>query len=379
MKTANLFQGEKKLRNLNACVGENGWTGMTTYMDGYQSATLIMLESILSSYDDSSANDLPTNASYWDLDTSIYPIVFSARHFIELFLKHKIHLINHLKVKKDIDDKLTKTHDIGKLWIIFKEIVIETNELRITEFISLLDPFIQDFSKIDSTGETFRYPYSTRNDKHLKDISVIGINNFYEKFNELSEITNSFNSLIVSLKHEYRVKTFTKNMSRVQIRNLAQRLPIFEKWTDESFTQIKSDLKQEFNISANELTKVIEIIKSHIEFKRYIYPNTYDLQISETKLIQLLKNYYSRHALYGFTDEEIASVRAIIEISIPMMNGNYYSEDYSFLYEDFLKGYQLNSFEKETDADFILVNLHRLKKGLIEINYRGLLDSNGIF
>ena len=138
MKTANLFQGEKKLRNLNACVGENGWTGMTTYMDGYQSATLIMLESILSSYDDSSANDLPTNASYWDLDTSIYPIVFSARHFIELFLKHKIHLINHLKVKKNIDDKLTKTHDIGKLWIIFKEIVIETNELRITEFISLL-------------------------------------------------------------------------------------------------------------------------------------------------------------------------------------------------------------------------------------------------
>ena len=103
------------------------------------------------------------------------------------------------------------------------------------------------------------------------------------------------------------------------------------------------------------------------------------MQISETKLIQLLKNYYSKHALYGFTDEEIASVRAIIEISIPMMDGNYYSEDYSFLYEDFLKGYQLNSFEKETDADFILVNLHRLKKGLIEINYQGLLDSNGIF
>lgn len=57
MNTANLFQKEKDDFHYNACVGNNGWTGIKAYIHGYQAATLVMLESVLKSVN--SRKDVP--------------------------------------------------------------------------------------------------------------------------------------------------------------------------------------------------------------------------------------------------------------------------------------------------------------------------------
>lgn len=98
MNTANLFQKEKDDFHYNACVGNNGWTGIRAYIHGYQAATLVMLESVLKSVN--SRKDVPEDANYWYVDTAIYPILFSARHYIELYIKEKIYEINSFKLKK---------------------------------------------------------------------------------------------------------------------------------------------------------------------------------------------------------------------------------------------------------------------------------------
>ena len=110
VKSAGLFGKEEKYDFLyNACVGNNGWISINTYISGYQAATLVMLESALESI--STRKNVPDNAEMWNIDTAIYPILFSARHYVELYLKQKIYAINYFKLKEKIEEKLIRTHD----------------------------------------------------------------------------------------------------------------------------------------------------------------------------------------------------------------------------------------------------------------------------
>ena len=252
MKTANLFQKEQDNVDYNACVGNNGWININTYIHGYQAATLVMLESVLKSVN--CRKDVPENANYWYVDTAIYPILFSARHYIELYLKQKVYAINQFKINKKIEDKLVRTHDINKLWGLLKTIVNETHDSRISEFIIAIEPYVNDFSKIDLTGETFRYPYNQDyTKKHLENMSVIGLYNFYHKFNKLSKYMTDFDCLIDYLYDEYKTHTYTSHLNREDIENIAKKLPVHTDWKKDEFRKKSSllfdtvyDLKEMF-------------------------------------------------------------------------------------------------------------------------------------
>ena len=100
MKLKNtLFGSEVKRSDVskyNACVGNNGWVGMHSYIDGFQSSTVILLESLIKDVDKEDFDGF-----MWCLDTCVYPILFSARHFLELFLKQQILRISYLKNKNE--------------------------------------------------------------------------------------------------------------------------------------------------------------------------------------------------------------------------------------------------------------------------------------
>ncbi|WP_159991903.1 hypothetical protein [Pelistega ratti] len=361
----NLFQPEHKNTSLNAYVGNNPWVDINTHITGYQSATIVMLDTILGSnykqYD---------GAFSWCNDTSIYPILFCARHFIELYIKQKIYAINFLKLKQDINEKLIKTHDIRKLWKMFVSISNETKDYRIEEFIDSLKPYIDEFGNIDPIGETFRYPYSQDNEKHLLNFQCIGIYNFSKKFKDFSKICGGFTHFMDYLVDEYRVKTFTKVLSRSDIEKIAKKLPTNQEWKNFSFNNIKNEIKKEFNISSNELTKAINIIKGHIEFKQYLYPEVYELPIEKNKLVLFMNETFKESDIDKFSFEEIACLRAICEIGTAFMNVRYYSEDYFWLYKLFLEKYKKgNYYEFKTDYNCIIYNIYRIKLGIEKLNY----------
>ncbi|MCU4339130.1 hypothetical protein KTH08_18045, partial [Acinetobacter dispersus] len=84
-KKNKLFSSENNpydITKYNACVGNNGWVGMSTYIDGFHSSTVILLEALINDVDKKSYDGF-----FWGVDTCVYPILFSARHFLELFLK----------------------------------------------------------------------------------------------------------------------------------------------------------------------------------------------------------------------------------------------------------------------------------------------------
>lgn len=154
--------------------------------------------------------------SFGGLDTCVYPILFSARHFLELFLKQQILRISYLKNNDEnninIKLKLLKTHDTHNLWKIFLEEIKLVSDHRLYPYLEDIHKFILDFHEIDSTGETFRYPYSQTNNLHLTDRSVIGLKTFYKDFLKFSEVASTFEYLTGYLIQEYNVGTYTKHL-----------------------------------------------------------------------------------------------------------------------------------------------------------------------
>lgn len=158
--------------NYNACVGNNGYNDLSTYSEGYDESVKFLLETVFESKS--------------TLDTIVYPIVYAARHRIELFLKHQLLILSKINSVYNpiFTYKLMATHEISKLWDQFK--TLAKVEPRYNALTCKLDEYITDFYKIDDTGEVFRYPNSNNGLKHLTDIHCINLEAFAQRYFELS-------------------------------------------------------------------------------------------------------------------------------------------------------------------------------------------------
>ena len=240
--------------SFNACVGQNGYINIYDYQFGYQTAVKLLIDSIKK---DSGL-----------VDPLIYPLLFSARHCIELFLKRSIHLLEG--INKMINENILfknhlLIHDISVLWNYFKS--LSTFDKRISEQVNLLDEYVCDYYDVDLTGETFRYPFDTNNRHHLDDFSVINVLKFEKRYYEMIEIIEIINSLLDFLYIEYNTGTFSSGLSRSEIEQISKKLPQKTEWMHESFDDISNKIKNEYNITSNKkYSKILNLIKNHKEF-----------------------------------------------------------------------------------------------------------------
>ncbi|MBW8186207.1 hypothetical protein [Shewanella nanhaiensis] len=251
-KNATFSGGEPALAN--ACVGNNGSVGFEHYAKGFSQSANMLIDQALS--------DLCT----YPVDFLIYPVCFNMRHSVELRLKGAIQsLINLAAIRgQRLEFDLTGSHDIGRIWDFFKK-NSEGFDNRYKGINDQVSPTIQDIAEVDATGQTFRYPYSIESQKHLVDVSVINFLTLKTKFNALEKNLDRLLSLSEYLTEEYSRGSFTKNLSRAQLFQLASELPTINKWREPSFKDKKNDLRTQLNISNNEFTKAINIIKNHYE------------------------------------------------------------------------------------------------------------------
>lgn len=368
MKLKNTLFGSEQNRSdipkYNACVGNNGWVGMHSYIDGFQSSTIILLESLIKN-----VNKEDYDGFIWCLDTCVYPILFSARHFLELFLKQQVLRISYLKNKSEDDYeiklKLLKTHDTHKLWKLFLDEVKSVCDIRLNKYLYEIHLFILQFHNIDSTGETFRYPYSQTNSLHLTNHSVIGLKRFYEQFLKFSKVASEFSYLTYYLLQEYKVGTYTEHLSRDDIEKIALLLPKKNNWNNINLKQYQSYVKDKYGVGSREFRDVLEIIKNNIEFNN-IVSDEYKLKIDEQKLIKFCLNCLMEPKQdLNLSLSDLAVIRAIQEISVPIIDGKYFSEDIHCLTECYYKEYEnSNEYALENEVDYIYENLNRTINGL---------------
>lgn len=238
----------------NACVGENGSPNYIQYSKGYSKAANLLLNNVL-------------NNRGKEVDLYIYPICFNMRHSIELRIKGAIEEITELAKIREIklpSFDLTGSHNIGNIWKYFKE-NSRILDIRFKTVNEKLDTTIVNIAEIDSTGQTFRYPFNNENKKHLIDQKIINCSILKIKFNELEKNLDALIYLTNSLIDEYKLGTFTSKLSRAQIFNFAKLLPPYHEWSETSFKEIKEGLKLKYNLSNNDFSKIANHIKNNYE------------------------------------------------------------------------------------------------------------------
>lgn len=331
--------------HLNACVGNNGLQDHETYGLGFHEATLCMIDAC--------------KKHSVTLDAIIYPLVFCARHRIELFLKDCLLKFKEIRENAKIDEKLLQsTHDLERLWDIFKKVAEDTDR-RFLTFKNDAEEYILDFSEMDPTGETFRYPYDKYKTIHMEETPIINILIFEKRYNELSEMMEEFEYLANHLIYEYSQNTYTPELSREEIEEISKTLPKKNEWGEKAFDKAKEKIKVKFGLSNRKFSKAIDIIKKHKEFSynvgvilplgflsieefekylvtyRYFHSekmygkksfkrdNLHEVWHAETKCVEKIKNELSREAIVGlFTLLELGKL-------------DYYSEALGFLYEKY--------------------------------------------
>lgn len=375
-KSNKIFGGEKagKDTRYNACVGNNGWVGMSSYIDGFQSSTVILLEALMNEVKKESDFD----KFIWCVDHGIYPILFSARHFLELFFKQQILRISYLKNKneKDYFLKLTllKTHDTHKLWELFLKEVKSNHDRRLYLYLDEFHKFILAFHEIDSTGETFRYPYNQNHKLHLTNHSVIGIKTFYKDFILFSKVASNFSYLTEELLSEYKVGTYTEHLSRKDIEEIALSLPKKIYWNNLNLKKFQQDAKIKYGIGSREFRSVLDIIKQNIEFNN-IVSNEYNLCINEQKLIKFCLNCLMKNKKdLDLSLSDLACIRSIQEISIAVIDGKYFSEDIHYLMKHYYKEYEFyNEYALQDEINYIYRHINRTINGLNKLRQTNTL------
>lgn len=353
----------------NACVGNNGNAGYWEYASGFSKASNLMLKSVVEEGD-------PV-----DLDTFIYPICFNMRHSIELRIKYSIVALREIafhKKNKTVFFDLDKSHDIGVIWKFFKENSVKLDG-RYHSLTDELDGFLCDLSKVDSTGQVFRYPYSNEKQKHLTEISIINLINLKEGFRYIEEKFDELNNLNKYLSYEYMQGTCTSDLSRFDIKKISFELPHKSLWGLEGFNGIKECLAKKYKISKKQLSVAIDIIKNNYEFALNIGLNLGLKGLSDEQLVSFVSKWQS---IYGGRVNEDGSggvkdgmeVDRIISylrreddlwcyysdrLSHDNVAGLYalfyfhreldFSERYVFLYNEYLREFKMNSSVSKED------------------------------
>jgi len=245
----------------NACVGDNGAPRAIDYAEGFASAANALLDSAIA---DQGIN-LP-------VDTLIYPVCFTMRHAIELFLKKVTEDLAEIGTLRGVALPVfnqVASHDLGLIWAYVKTHAPATDE-RLVDHVKRLDEYIADVADMDATGQVFRYPSDLDNKKHLTSIGIINFVVLKRRFNQIQPLLEGLNRAMVDLVEEYRWGTFTTNLSRLQLRKIASELPVRSRWGEAFFDQVRDDLKVKHKVSSGELSRAIKLIQRRHEMAAYI-------------------------------------------------------------------------------------------------------------
>lgn len=242
-----------------ACVGDNGGTDNFDIREGFKSSVNIMIEAV-------------ENGAYED--TMIYPVVYNVRHSIELSMKiiieYLIHINNFRKVSfGEEDKKKIYTHDIEELDAIIKKYYLFDD--RITEKYDKISPYLKDYY-FDKKGDVFKYESDQNGSPHLikLGISSISYDVLKRKYNEMMSLFDNLIFEVMYLCKEYSMGTFTKHLSRKDIKDIAQMLPNRQDWSNDEFSMVKAEVKQKYSIGSKEFSDALNIIQNHCEFCTYI-------------------------------------------------------------------------------------------------------------
>jgi hypothetical protein len=181
-KQNTLFRGLTAQSRFNACVGNNGGPyDLYDYAHGYFEAARLLL----------------TEAQKPGIiiDTIVYPICLNLRHAIELYIKY---LITDLAKAMKSKETFKRNHSLKENWDI-AVVLLKAANLKVTDKqVAIMDVAVNAVMEIDPTGTVFRYPDSFKDEKQLKDWSLINLIVLEMQYKQIFEVAYNWHHKLES-------------------------------------------------------------------------------------------------------------------------------------------------------------------------------------
>lgn len=353
-----------------SCIGNNnGGLGNQDYTYGFGLATDLLLA--LANYDyilkNLEGGDDYENRIYCHEDPLIYPILFNARHFIELSLKNNIEkFINLLYEFENLDKsennksnkfkhhclgsfksvdlvKSINTHSVLNLFQSLHKVSI-TIDREIDKFFqehTVIETLINQLDFYDPNGETFRYRTSSdyKEDNLEKLGGLIDRQNFSNQFEKIKDFFEQLDFLLKVKISDFRTGTWTSKLSRNDLIIISKKLPNHIDWGNNEFETIKKSIMEEYDLSSNDFSKALDKIKEN----RYLMLNIgLEKQISgidKNTLIKMMD--YDEKSVCKFSIDELRVIINITELG----QDDTYCEYYEYNYKNYSDDYLLQSVD----------------------------------
>jgi hypothetical protein len=104
------------------------------------------------------------------------------RQYLELTLKD---IIRHTHQLEDDGDGFPKTHKLNVLWPEAKKLLKSHYGNQSPKELDYLDSCFQEFTEHDPDSMAFRYPFDTKGNKHLMNLSHINLRHLRETMDRI--------------------------------------------------------------------------------------------------------------------------------------------------------------------------------------------------
>jgi hypothetical protein len=271
----------------NACIGRQGHE--ENYIDGYIEAAIELADAIFE------------KQLVGKRDTLVLPILYNARHAIELALKFATeHLIKASLIK---DDGRKLSHNIKAYWDHLHNSAI--GDEKLSQTIAALKPYIDSLSQIDSDGQELRYHRNRDDDPSLADHPVANLRLIRASLRELEKLITTLKYRTVDFIDERAAGSYTNRCSRTDLLAIAQILPRRDLWNSDVFDQKKVVVKERYGLSNKQFSIALDRIQENREMRSALGMASDLLHLTDDDIISVVEQWRRLHPVREQDEDDL--------------------------------------------------------------------------
>jgi hypothetical protein len=261
----------------NACIGRQGHE--ENYIDGYIEAAIELVDAIFD------------KQLMGKRDTLVLPILYNARHAIELALKFATERLIEAGVIKDNGRKLS--HNIKHYWDHLHNSKI--GDEKLSQTIAALKPYVESLSQIDSDGQELRYYRNRDDDPSLANYATANLRLIQASLRELEKLLSALKYRTVDFTDERATGTFTSRCSRRDLLEIARLIPKRDSWNSQAFDDQKALVKARYGLSNKAFSNALDRLQKSRETRSVLGMESDLLHLSDDDIVSVVEHWRTLH------------------------------------------------------------------------------------
>ncbi|HWL05412.1 MAG TPA: hypothetical protein VNQ99_10835 [Xanthobacteraceae bacterium] len=261
----------------NACIGRQGEE--ENYLDGYIEAAIELVDAVIE------------KQLFGKRDTLVLPILYTARHAIEISLKFAGERLFDARLVRG--ERPRRNHDIRELWERLNASAI--GDEKLSNVISALEPFVRSVTRIDSDGQELRYHRNRDDDPSLENYALANLQVIQASLRHLEILLRDLQHRTNDFLSEHLAGTHTNRCSRKDLVAIARLMPPRDAWLTSMFDEQKALVKARFALSGKQFSIALTRIQENREMRAILGMESPLLHLTDNEVVAVIEQWRRLH------------------------------------------------------------------------------------